>query len=372
MRSGHKGEYRARKWASSALIAVAAVVASVLGGCGKDGVNGKNGRGAADCVVAPGESIQQCVDGVLAGGGGTVLLLAGKHVLTSYVHIHGDDLVLGGEGSATVLYLSDATNTSAILVDGDPNIVNPDGVVGQQPIRNVSVRSLFIDMNKAGQTGEKWRDPYGHINMSGITIRYATNVTVRDVLVARAPSAGILVEKTTTAFVLDGIQVSESEMDGFSCNKSYQGQVVNSRLVGNIHAGFTATCDCSDNIVSNNSISGNGAGAVRAPGIYFAEAHRNLVADNIIKGNTDSGIILAGADCGVTPTGASLNYFVNNRITDNTGSCGVFLTPPDPNDPRRGPGVGNVATGTFYSGNSPNGICNANSSLYEDLNPIVP
>ena len=37
-----------------------------------------------------------------------------------------------------------------------------------------------------------------------------------------------------------------------------------------------------------------------------------------------------------------------------------------------GPGVGNVATGSFYDGNSVNGVCNANPSIYEDLDPVTP
>lgn len=324
------------------------------------------GQVTGSCTVIPGQSIQACVDFVATQGGGTVYLRAGTHTLTTFIHLHSDNISLLGEGRATILFLADEANASPILIGRSPEIVNPDEE-GETPVRNISVQSLSIDANRQGQAGEFWT-AHPHISISGITIRQGENTTLRDVVVTQSPSAGILVEKSTIGFLLDAVELRESAFDGFSCNKSSLGQVVDSRLVDNVFAGLTATCDCSDNIFSNNIIADNGTDGVAAPGIFFSEAHRNLVAGNLIDSNGDVGILLSGADCGVTETGASLNYFALNRVTRHAPQCGVFVSPPTTSTGGAGPG--NVAFGTFYEGNECNVDGNTDPLVFEDIGPV--
>lgn len=338
---------------------------------GDAGPQGDAGRDAASCVVAVGDDIQDCIDDVVSRGGGTVLVLAGKHELTHFVHIAGSNVILRGEGTSTRLVLLDGVNASPILVGRDPASVNPDEGSSEEPLRDIEIRDIYIDANRAGQSGEAWAQR-PHINISGITVRYAEHVSIRDVVVTSAPSAGILVEKSSTDFSLDGVEVRDSAFDGFSCNKSSEGRVVDSTFTENGAAGITATCDCSRNIISNNVIARNGTGPVKAPGIYLAQANDNLVSANLIFDNGDTGVTLVGDDCLVPMSGASTNYFAANRITGN-GSCGIYLDPL-----KGGPGTGNAAVGTFYSLNAVNGVCsnppeaNQSSQLFLDRDPVIP
>lgn len=318
------------------------------------------------CIVKPGENIQGCIDKVLNSGGGTVFVRAGTYIISKYLHIRAGNLTLQGEGAATEIYLADNAQTSNIVV-GPITVMNPDEDLSVIPVENVVIRDLSINGNKNGQPSEAWASPYQYIMVSGITIRYAKNITISNVSVVNARSAGILVEKSTYGFLLDEVDIRESAFDGFSCNKSYNGRVTNSRFKQNTYAGITATCDCSDNIFNNNDISLNGLGSTKAPGIYLAEAHRNHFSDNKIESNGDVGITLTGVDCHVTTTGASLNYFANNNISSNQ-SCGIYL---DSGNQNGGPGSGNKAYSTSYHANAYNGVCNYDPALYEEINPII-
>ncbi len=336
------------------------------GPAGPKGGHGPRGGEGATCVVEPNDNIQNCIDSVLNDGGGLVFVRAGAYTVSRYIHIWGNNLVLQGAGPATKIRVANGAQTSGVVV-GPVSPMNPDEDPSGKPVENVVIRDLIIDGNKEGQSDESWRRPLDYIMVSGITIRYAKNVTVDNVTVINGRSAGILVEKSTDGFLLDNVNLEQSAFDGFSCNKSRHGNVTNSRFRKNLLAGITATCDCSDNIFSNNDISSNGLGSQKAPGIFLADAHGNQFSGNVIEGNGDTGITLTGPDCNVTKTGASLNYFSSNKIAANR-SCGVYLHPKGGSG---GPGGGNIAGSTFYHANTYNGVCARDSSLYRELNPIV-
>lgn len=314
--------------------------------------------------VNPGGDVQGSVDLASHNGGGEIVLSAGTYTLTKCIHIQASNIALRGEGTgATTLVLADGVQQSNIVV-GPIAPMNPDQDPTVQPVRNVIIENMTIDGNNAGQPTENWAAPYQYINISGITIRFGQSVTVRNVIVKRGRSAGVLVEKSTDGFTLDRVEASESTFDGFSCNKSYHGLVVHSRFRQNMAAGITATCDCSDTVFSNNETSSNGS-----DGFFLAEAHRNVISDNVISGNADTGIYMKGPDCGVTVTGASNNAFLRNYIGSHTGHCAVYLTPITDADGR--PGPGNIGIDTLYYANGVNGICTDAPGLYQDINPVV-
>jgi parallel beta-helix repeat protein len=329
------------------------------GAQGDQGTSGDPGT-YATCTVSPGGDIQPCIDDVLNNGGGEVIVSAGTYTITNYIHIWGSNLALRGEGADTKLYLADGIQTS-VIVAGPVEPMNPDEDPSLHPLTNITIENLSIDGNKDNQASEDWPAPYNYIKTSGITVRHAQSVTIRNVTVLRARSAGILVEKSTDGYIVDRVEIRESFFDGFSCNKSYHGEITNSRLSQNTAAGITATCDCSENTFSDNELFENGS-----HGIFFAEAHRNLITNNIMSGNLDVGIFLKGTDCGVTSTGASENYFLQNSII-SSASCGVFLTSAADGTP----GTGNVAIETLYYQNGYDGVCNYDASLYEEIDPII-
>jgi parallel beta-helix repeat protein len=326
---------------------------------GETGAQGEPGS-YATCSVSPNEDIQACIDQVLNNGGGEVIMRSGTYTITNSLHIWGNNLALRGEGSDTKLFLADGAQTSVVVV-GSVDTMNPDEDSSLHPVSNIIIENFSIDGNKDGQSSEDWPVPYNYIRTSGITVRYAQAITIRNVVVLRARSAGILVEKSTDGYIIDRVEVRESFFDGFSCNKSYHGDITNSRFNQNTAAGITATCDCSDNIFSDNEMLANGS-----DGIYFAEAHRNLVTNNYISDSSDVGIFLKGTDCGVTSTGASENYFLKN-IIKSSASCGVYLNP----ESEGAPGQGNLAVQTLYNQNAYNGVCNYDSNLYEEINPVI-
>jgi parallel beta-helix repeat protein len=330
-----------------------------------DGLKLTNYGSVSTCTVKSGEDIQACIDRVLSSGGGKVFVSTGTYTISKYLHIGAGNLILKGEGAETIIYLADNAGTSNIVV-GPITPMNPDEDSSSIPVKHVLIRDLSINGNKNNQATEAWASPYQYIMVSGITIRYAKDIRVSNVKVINGRSAGILVEKSTEGFLLDQVDIQASAYDGFSCNKSYNGIVTNSQFQQNTYAGITATCDCSKNIFSKNVISFNGlTDSVKAPGIYFAEAHLNEVKDNMIEGNSDVGLFLTGADCRVTNTGASMNNFDNNQIFSNQ-SCGVYL-----DNKNGGPGTGNKANSTIYHANGYDGVCNYNADLYNEINPIV-
>ena len=107
-----------------------------------------------------------------------------------------------------------------------------------------------------------------------------------------------------------------TDNDGIRLENDAAFNTVSSNLVArNGLDGIALFADTSDNTVSSNSVQGNGfyrTTARRGDGIIvFNRSMRNVIENNLVTGNADSGIEIRG------PVGTSAGA-TNNRITANT------------------------------------------------------
>src|SRR3990167_5754523 len=79
----------------------------------------------------------------LPAGGGIVRLKKGTYTLTGLVQILKDNVVLEGEGAATLIKAANASNLGDIVLVGDG---------GTTAYSNIVIRNLKVDGNQANQT----------------------------------------------------------------------------------------------------------------------------------------------------------------------------------------------------------------------------
>ena len=136
-----------------------------------------------------------------------------------------------------------------------------------------------------------------------------TPAVVRDNFISGNEVAGNIISR-------DRVSPLGTDNDGIRVeNDAAFNTFTNNSVVGNGLDGIALFADTFDNVVSNNNVSRNGfyrTTARRGSGIIvFSRAARNLVENNIVTGNADSGIDIR------PPVGTSVGA-LNNRIQNNT------------------------------------------------------
>ena len=351
-----------RYWNWTALVFLACLVVIGCSDENDESNDDTNSGGCCDdawCFVPAGEDIMAiCVDPVYERGGGTVILDAGEYRLTEPVHLYDDNLILQGQGAATLLKVGDDARIAAIVIG--PLDAEPTG----DHVENVVVRDLAIDGNMANQSGESWLAPYDYLNANGITVRRGRNVVLENLLIESCRSGGVVTEKGTENFRLSGSISRANYFDGYSCNETFNSQIDHNLFEDIWAAGITSSWQCEQNVFSNNQIINNGFGEFGAdedPGIWLDCASNKLFSGNVNQSSAGNGIWLLNNTAGAR---TDFNYFDGNRIADNA-HYGIFMDKGDDSI------SGNVGHGTVYQGNGQGNLTtNDDLSQYRDIDPV--
>ncbi len=242
--------------------------------------------------------INQAINALPPGIGGTVLLLEGTYyIATSGIDIATSNVALIGSGKGTVLKRAwDAASNDGVITVGDG---------GTTAIEGVTIANLSID----GQKG----------TYTGIGIYFNQNISkskIQDTWIHDCSGYGIYLygnPKKNTHNLIQGNDIRNT--GGIYLNFSNNNTIYKNNSVLNyagVHLYYS----------EYNIISGNNFSSSTSYGIYFeSDADHNTVFENICSLSSLQGIYIYGSD---------YNSFVGNEIYFS-GEQGIYLDSSDNN-----------------------------------------
>lgn len=235
-----------------------------------------------------GEAIQESIR-KLPPEGGTVFLPVGTYVIKQPIVLDRDNISLIGQGFGTLLKLADKANAPVVII-GDA--VTPP----RHRVSGVNVTDLQIDGNRDNQTTENWNgaEDNGHataIRNNGVTVRAAEDTRIERVLVRKARSGGIVLEKVCRRVSVNDFTSRDNFFDGFGAYETEDCVFTRLILIHNDFAGISADISFRHNIVSEAVITDNGR-----QGIFLRHSVRNLFSGLQIRRCGEHGVFLAQAE----------------------------------------------------------------------------
>lgn len=286
-------------------------------------------------------AIQDCIDEMGAAGGGTVVLGAAEYLLASnhlrFIAGEHDGVRLRGEGTRTVLRIDADLAASAILIGSDGEglgacAVGDSGGGGRvlggsiPAVVGVSIDGIAI----AGSVGDRasccpldsgtfdtcrlYVDSLR--TRDGISVRCAKNVRITNVAISNTNSSGIAADHTE-GLLVDGADISGTLVNCVASNTTDLTVVRNVTCTEPGLSGLEATLRTREMTLQRNTIVDVGQGfqcplgegeVWEKPGVLLDQVFDSTVADNLIAGNTGSGVEMHSSD---------RNILSQNHITDN-------------------------------------------------------
>lgn len=214
-----------------------------------------------DGVAADTRAIQSAIDGCAAGGGGTVVLPAGRY-LSGTIRLRSN-ITLWLEPGATLVGTRDLSQYQS-AVEGQ---VWYDALLLGQSVSNVAV------MGRGSIDGNKVRNPKGEERMRGphaILFMDARDVTVRDISIQDAGNYNMIVRRSERLNI-DGITI-RGGWDGINMHDSRDVTIANCR----IYTGDDSLAGANwENVTVSNCILNSSANTIRAGG-------RNVLFNNLV------------------------------------------------------------------------------------------
>jgi len=254
------------------------------------------------------DGIQNAIDAV-PGSGGEVLLGAGTYVCNEPVVIARNYIVLRGTGAATKLRLASGAN-SPLLIVGDttasPAVTH----------HHVTVASMQLEGNSAGQPDECWGGPcdgtnFRPIRNNTLTIRGATDVLVENVVAKDARSGGLVVELGSRRISVRGFESYAHTFDGLAAYLTEDSTFTDLFLHDNGAAGLSFDDNFNRNLISDVVIADSATN-----GVFMRYSHDNMLSNMQIRNSNEHGIFIAQIDNDPS-TGATGNTFHGLLIADS-------------------------------------------------------
>jgi hypothetical protein len=255
---------------------------------------------------ADGRAIQAALDSLPAAGG-EVVLPAGTFQVRQPLVLRRDFQTLRGAGAATVLRLADNANCPVIIL-GEP--VN----VPANIIKNLCVRDLYVDGNRAHQQRERWREQGegSEIRNNGITVQAVTDSSVENVTCARNRSGGLVTTLGVQRLTVRDFEAFDNEFDGLACYLTTDSLFTGLNLHHNPGAGISLDLDFNHNVMSNATLTANDLG------IFMRASRENRFDDVFIRDSVHHGVFMAHSEIH-TPQGPEpvpKTECVDNTFTD--------------------------------------------------------
>ena len=242
-------------------------------------------------------------------GGGIVRLKKGTYNLTGVVEILKSNVVLEGEGSATIIKAANASNLGDVVRIGNG---------GTTSYTNIAVRNLMIDGNQANQTSG---------NSSPLVLWGTSSFKHSRIIIENCWLTGARLDCLKVIAIEDSIirnciiYSNTGAAIGLFTTSQYNA-ITGNVLASNSYGIYDSACNynaMTGNVIRNNSY-----------GIYVSNGWREVITGNMFFTSTNYGVYLIGAqrvavtgnqfygDSWGIVVGNSSNITRYNVITGNT------------------------------------------------------
>jgi len=220
----------------------------------------------------------------LPSGGGIVRLKKGMYSLTGVVEILKSNVVLEGEGAATIIRAANASNLGDVVRIGNGGTTN---------YVNIAVRNLMIDGNQANQTSGN----SSPLVLWGTSSYKHSRITVENCWLTGAKLDCLKVIAIEDSVIKNCFIYSNTGAAIGLFTSSQYNTITGNVMTSNSYGIYDSACNY--NTMTGNVSRSNGYG------FYLSNGWREVISGNTIFTSTNYGIYLIGAQR-VTVTGNNL------------------------------------------------------------------
>lgn len=260
------------------------------------------------------DAIQKTID-KLPSIGGEVFVPAGTYNCATPIILDRDNVIVRGEGSATLLRVADKANVPVFVM----------GQTVRTPTmtrRYLQIKNLMIDGNRYNQTSEcmggACSDQFPLRN-NGITIRRCEDCVVDNVTVYSAISGGLVTELGCERLMIRDYTSYDNEYDGFAGYETENSTFSGINLYNNKGAGISTDIHFDNNKFSDVTITNT-----RTVGIFMRDSSNNSFTNVHIRNSKQHGIFLAQVDDDVTKPAAGNTF--NSLVISGSGGYGILIS----------------------------------------------
>ncbi|HWV14306.1 MAG TPA: right-handed parallel beta-helix repeat-containing protein [Cellvibrio sp.] len=247
--------------------------------------------------------------------GGEVFIPAGIYTCTTPIILDRDNIIVRGEGAATLLRVADNANIPVFVM----------GQTIRVPIitrRYIQVKNLMIDGNRAKQTSEcmggECSDEFPLRN-NGITIRRCEDCVVDNVTVYGAISGGLVTELGCSRLMIRDYSSYDNEFDGFAGYETENSTFSGINLYDNKGAGISTDIHFDNNKFSDVTITNT-----KTVGIFMRDSSNNSFTNVHIRNSKQHGIFLAQVDDDITKPAVGNTF--NSLVISDSGGYGILIS----------------------------------------------
>lgn len=257
--------------------------------------------------------IQRALDSLPASGG-EVVLPPGRIELHEPIVLGRNGQSLRGAGDSTILFVADNANCPAIIMGQPAN--------DPKRVKNLCVRDLFIDGNRAHQQRECWKlsGEGSEIRNNGITVQNVTDSTIENVTTARTRSGGVVTTANTRRLTVCGLNSFDNYFDGIACFQTDHCAFTNLYLHNNHGAGISLDGNFHHNVVDGAVLADNDLG------IFMRWSHDNRFRNITVRGSRHYGVFMAeniDAAFGDNPQPNCVNNSFEQLTADDCGAADI-------------------------------------------------
>ncbi len=260
------------------------------------------------------EAIQKTIN-KLPAIGGEVFIPAGIYTCSTPIILDRDNLIVRGEGAATLLRVADKANIPVFVMGQTMRVPTVTR-------RYIQVKNLMIDGNRKMQTSEcmggNCSDEFPLRN-NGITIRRCEDCMVDNVTVYGAISGGLVTELGCQRLMIRDYSSYDNEYDGFAGYETENSTFSGINLYNNKGAGISTDIHFDNNKFSDVTITNSST-----VGIFMRDSSNNSFTNVHIRNTKQHGIFLAQVDDDATKP-ASGNTF-NSIVITHSGGYGILIS----------------------------------------------
>jgi polygalacturonase len=260
------------------------------------------------------DAIQKTIDRLPANGG-EVFVPAGKYTCATPIILDRDNVIVRGEGAATLLRVADKANIPVFIMGQtirSPNLTR----------RYIQVKNLHIDGNRVNQSSECMGGPCSDqfpLRNNGITIRRCEDCVVDNITVYGAISGGLVTELGCERLMIRDYTSYDNEFDGFAGYETENSTFSGINLYNNKGAGISTDIHFDNNKFSDVTITNT-----QTVGIFMRDSSNNSFSNVHIRNTKQHGVFLAQVDDDISKP-AEGNTFNSLVITDS-GGYGILIS----------------------------------------------
>lgn len=260
------------------------------------------------------DAIQKTID-KLPSVGGEVFIPAGIYTCATPIIIDRDNIIVRGEGAATLLRVADKANVPVFVMGQTKR--TPDTTR-----HYIQIKNLYIDGNRTTQTLECMGGVCSNefpLRNNGITIRRCEDCVVDNVTVRSAISGGLVTELGCERLMIRDYTSYDNEYDGFAGYETENSTFSGINLYNNKGAGISTDIHFDNNKFSDVTITNT-----RTVGIFMRDSSNNSFTNVHIRNSKQHGIFLAQVDDDLSKPAAGNTF--NSLVISGSGGYGILIS----------------------------------------------